>query len=145
MVSRFERDMTMAIASTVQITKFNEKNGELPFQLICSENDKIVWTCGIDEQNQITSVFSFKGNDTDEEDKKMQYLETKEKAEHVRDELLKNGWIPSKTPDTTITYPGMEPITVGDVKLNRRQKRNFPKLMKNLTSNGDRKNKKRKD
>lgn len=140
MVTKFERDLTTVIASTVHITKFNDGD-KLPFQLVCHENDRIVWTCGYDEFGKITSVFSFKGDAKEEGDKKMQYLESEKEANHIRDELLKNKWVLSKNPDTTISYPGMEPITVGDVKLNRRQKRNFPKLMNAISNPKDRKNK----
>lgn len=142
-VTTFERDLTMMIAATVKITEYNEGDN-LPFQLVCAANDKITWTCGEDEAGKITSIFAFKGDAEEEADRKVQYLDDKDHAIKIRDGLMKENWVPTKVPKTTISYPGMEKLTVGDVKLNRRQKRNFPKYMNHLSNPKNRNNKNKK-
>jgi hypothetical protein len=136
MVSRFERDLTTIIASTVKITEFN-KDDDLPFQLVCSQNDKLTWTCNYDEQKHITSVFDFKGNQEEEPGREVRYLDDVEQALKFRNELIRNGWVFTKVPKTTISYPGMEKLTVGEVKLNRRQKRQMPTMLNKLSNEKD--------
>jgi hypothetical protein len=141
MVSKFEEDLTKMVASTVKVKKFNQGD-EMPFQYVCPDNDKLVWTCGEDQKGKITSVFNFSGNGTEDPDRMVSYL-NKEEAIHIRDELIKSGWIASLQHDTTLTYPGMKPLTVGKVELNRRQRRNFSKTMNQMSNPGDHRNKKR--
>lgn len=136
MASKWERDLTTIIASTVKVTQYNVDD-QLPYQLVCPENDRITWTCGIDEVDKITSVFAFKGSADEDSDKKISYLENKERADHIRKELKNAGWIETKMPETTLSYPGMETLTVGKVELNRRQKRNFSKVMNAISNPND--------
>jgi hypothetical protein len=114
MASRFERDLTTIIASTVQVTKFNVGD-QLPFQFVCAENERVTWTCG--------------------------YLPSKEQALEIRQHLIEHGWIPSKNPDTTITYPGMPKQVVGEIVLNRKQKRMAPGVLNRLVNEKDHRNK----
>jgi hypothetical protein len=136
MVSRWEKDLTCIVASTVHITQYNDGDN-FPFQLVCPQNDKITWTCGEDEDGKITSVYSFRGSVDENPDRRVKYLPDKNSAIYERKVLKEYGWVPSKNPTTTITYPGMEPLTVGDVKLNRRQKRQMPKMLNQLTNKKD--------
>jgi len=129
--------MTTIVASTIRITSYNNANGEMPYQLVCPQNDKITWTCGVDQTEKITEIYSYRGSDTEPPGKKGQYLMSKEEAISHRNQLLVNGWVPSKMPKARAMYPGMKPIEVGEedsIKLNRRQKRNGAKMLDMLTN-----------
>jgi hypothetical protein len=136
MTSQWESDLTKIVASTIRVTSYN-KGDSLPFQLVCSENDKITWTCGVDQAGKITEVYSFRGSDSEPPGKKGQYLLSTEEAIRHRDQLLGFGWVPSKMPTARVKYPGMEPIEVGEndsVKLNRRQRRHGAQMLDHLTN-----------
>jgi len=107
----------------------NRESGDLPFGYFHPQTEgKLTWICNYDAQGQITSVFSFQGDLG--EDRKCQYLESKEKAEFIRDELVKNGWQKVKPPKVTFTYPGQkegQPLT-------RKQRRYLQRKIKKLQS-----------
>ena len=133
MVSRFEQDMTKMVAASVSVTEYN-KDDEMPWRLVCPRNEKLLWVCGKDEQGRIVSVFQFQGNKDELADNRACYLPTEEKAKEIRQHLLDDGWVKTGLPKMRIKYPGMEPIEIGQVQLNRRQKRNYCKTMNALSN-----------
>ena len=85
----------------------NRPGNILPFGFYNpSMEGKLVWMCnnGL-EGNEIVSVFSMKfENKKDERDVK--YLESMEQALYMRDELIKNGWLPLKLPEIKFSFSG---------------------------------------
>ncbi len=81
------------------------KGDNLPFGYydpLCE--GKLTWTCnyGITGK-EIVSVFCMKD---DKIEKDVKYLNDLEEAKFCRAELIKNGWLPLKTPNINITVNG---------------------------------------
>lgn len=103
----------------------NRETGELPFAYFHPQTEgRLTWKCGYDAEGKITSIFHYEGQGRP----RCQYLDSKEKAEMYRDELIKNGWQKLKPPKVTFTYPGQKE----GKPLNRKQKRFLRRKLKKL-------------
>lgn len=108
-----------AFISNIKVeTLINRDNNELPFGLFNPETEgKLIWMCGEDKDMNITSVYCYDYGDRKE--KSCAYLESKDQAVSMRDELMKHGWQKLKQPEITFSMEGSN-----DGKpLNRKQKR----------------------
>lgn len=100
---------------------YNREGNVLPFGLYNPETEgKLVWICGRDEEERITSVYSF---DKDRE-RSCAYLESEAQAIAVRDELLRNNWLPIKEPKVEFSVENEDGTTR---PLNRRERRALAK------------------
>lgn len=82
----------------------NRPGNLLPFGLYNPETEgKLIWMCNNGmEGTEIVSVFSMK--EEGKNDKDVKYLESMEQAIYMRDELLKNGWMPLVLPDIKFSF-----------------------------------------
>jgi len=93
----------------------NRDGNQLPFGYFNPETEgKLTWTCGLDLEGRITSVFCMDMGP--QKDKRCQYLENEAKAIQIRDELIKAGWRKIVPPKVEFTYADGK-------KLTRRQRR----------------------
>jgi len=77
----------------------NRANGDLPFGYYNPDLEgRLKWVCGFDEEDRITSVFSFGL------DRRITYLNTEEDAKFMKQELIKNGWKEIDPPKINISY-----------------------------------------
>jgi hypothetical protein len=97
---------------------FNPENGKLPFGYFDPKSEgKLYWICNYDGEGRITSVVCYDyGTD---QDKRVVYLDSMEKAIELRDEFIKGGWKKLVPPKVTFTYPGQKE----GQPLNRKQRR----------------------
>jgi len=111
--------------NTVEVESIlNREDGNLPFGYFHPQTEgKLVWICNYDAEGKITSIFSYQ-----DQGKQCKYLESKEEAEYIRDELVKNGWKKLKPPKVELTYPGQKEGT----SLSRKQKRYLKRRIKKL-------------
>jgi hypothetical protein len=80
----------------------NRDGDQLPFGLYNPlTQGKLIWMCNFDEENKITSVFNYTGNEKPE--RKCTYLKNKEEAVFFRDTLIHEGWLPLKLPKIEFT------------------------------------------
>ena len=83
---------------------FNRPSGELPYALMLPSHDiELVWMCATDDEGKITSVFNYNNKKTGEKERKVDYVESQEKAEYMKDVLLKEGWARLQPPKITIS------------------------------------------
>jgi hypothetical protein len=105
----------------------NKEDGSLPYAFFNPETEgKLTWMCGYDAEQKITSVFCF--DHGTHKDKVPNYVESIEKAEFMRQEIINSGWKKLTPPDITFTFPGeKEPR-----KMNRKERRYLDKKVKNM-------------
>ncbi len=105
----------------------NRPDGSLPYGLynpkVPEAQGSLVWNCGPDAENKITSVYCFT-DASGAKDKQCDYV-TEEYARRARDELLKDGWLPIKAPKVEFTFEDGKP-------LNHRQKKFVEKKLKKM-------------
>lgn len=99
---------------------FNRPDDSLPYAYFKPELEgKLTWICGEDDEEKITSVFSYREENDSKPEKQCNYLPDIETARKVREELIKDGWQKLKPPEVLFTFPGeKEPRP-----LNRSEKR----------------------
>lgn len=103
---------------------FNKEGDTLPFAYYCPATEgKLTWICGEDTEGQITSVFTFEGQ---ENSRKGDILESKEKAMFVRQSLIDDGWKVLVPPKVTITMPNGQDFN----SLSRKEKRDLLRRLK---------------
>jgi len=80
----------------------NDPDGSLPYGLKHPDPTvKLLWMCNYGmEGSEIVSVFAESQGDKTKKEPK--YLRGMDEARSIRDELLKNGWVPMKTPEIKI-------------------------------------------
>ncbi len=107
----------------------NQEGDKLPFAYFNPDTEgKLTWICGEDAEGKITSAFCY--DQGTHKEKKCDYLDSKDKAIEVRNELIEYGWKKLIPPEITFKYPGdKEPR-----KLNRKQKRALAKKIKHINN-----------
>lgn len=82
-------------------TMLNRPGNVLPFGYYNPETEgKLIWMCNTGmEGDEIVSVFLMRASPPEEEHRDVKYLESIQQAIYVRDELIKNGWLPLKLPE----------------------------------------------
>ena len=104
----------------------NREGAILPYAFFNPASEgKVTWACGEDHNGNITSIFKYSNPQTDEEEKKCEYI-TLEKAQEMREVLIQHGWLKSKAPGVVLKDPDT------GKPLNRTQRR---KLAKHLVKN----------
>jgi hypothetical protein len=85
---QIEENFINSIKAEVQLN-----NGdELPFGYFNPLTEgKVSWMCGQDHEGKITSVYCFQNDELGTKEKATEYV-TKERALHIRDTLIKDGW-----------------------------------------------------
>lgn len=115
-----EKKENSEIPQLENISQSNIENDDLPFSYYHPQCDgKLIWLCNYDFDKNIISVFMYDFGDHKE--KKIDKVESLEKARYIRQELINNGWILNKKPEVQITYPN------SDKPLNRKDKRKLQK------------------
>lgn len=116
-------DSVIAPVSNVAIKTINDPDGTFPWSYYNPEAEKqncqVTWTCGLDDKNNIVSVFSFT-DARNNKDKQCSYLKDYDEAVHYKNTLIADKWLPAKPPDVQFTVSdgkgGQRPI-------NRKEKR----------------------
>jgi hypothetical protein len=111
------------IQGQIQVEQvLNRSTGELPFAYYCPQMEgKLIWICGLNENQQIESVFRCDNNGNDERIVKV--LKDIEEANYMKNELIKDGWKVYVPPKIELTMPDGK-------KMNREQKRRIAKHIK---------------
>lgn len=84
----------------------NREGDVLPFGYYNPETEgKLIWMCnnGIDGK-EIVSVFYMKASPPEEEHRDVKYLSSMKDAIYMKEELIKNGWLPLKLPEIKISF-----------------------------------------
>lgn len=88
--------LSKELMNEIQIRDFNSPDGELPYIIVEPTSEgKIVWVCGKDEEERVTSVYVYQGKTRE---RQIAYLPNIEEAKRTRDILLQNGWFYGKAP-----------------------------------------------
>lgn len=105
----------------------NRKDGSLPFGYFApSEEGRVTWNCGHDQQGRIVSVFA---NDNGMvKDRVTAILPSMTEALMARDALIEAKWQPLKAPEITVKYADGE-----ERPLSRKQKRYLASKIKKMS------------
>jgi len=109
---------------------FNPEDGSLPFGYFDPKTEgKLFWICNYDAENNITSIVCY--DHGTHQDKKIDYLNSIEDAEKMRDAIIKEGWDKLVPPKVTFNYPGEKE----GKPLNRKQRRYLERKIKIMDKN----------
>jgi hypothetical protein len=88
------------IAASMESNFVFNQGDEPPFGYFHPELEgKLKWLCCEDKDGHLTSLFTFEAEETEKDVSHVTIAE----AKHVRDELVKNGWLPLRPPKMTFT------------------------------------------
>ena len=83
--------------------QINSNGNNLPFGYYePTSGGKVTWNCGYDQDNKITSVFSYINGES--RDRRSSYLDTLQDAQDTRRQLIEAGWLKMKPPKITFSY-----------------------------------------
>src|SRR5208282_5804479 len=107
----------------------NKADGSLPFGLFNPQLEgKLTWICGISQEHKIVGVFNMDLGDRSERETR-EYTDQAE-AEVVRDGLKTSGW-------QILVPPRIEFTVDGDRPLNRKERRELSKKIKEMQKDHD--------
>lgn len=106
----------------------NKETGELPWGLFNPATEgKLTWNCGYDADQKIVEVYSYKDNNTGQNDKQVNILKDMDEATFHKEELIKNGWRKLIPPKIEMTMPDEKGV---ERPLTRSQKRFLERKLK---------------
>ena len=119
------KEVEKQILAVMNVDQTYNRGDELPMSYLCPASDgKVTWTCDLDQDRKITSVFSCS---EDKDNNQIAHLENMEAACKIRDELVVAGWISNRPPKMTFSFPE------GERALTSKEKK---KLAKRLAKKG---------
>ena len=95
--------------------EMNGSDGELPYAYTNPASEgKVKWVCNYDEQGKIVGVFAFQ--DGKEIERRIHFLDDKDHAKKVLEELIADGWVAIEPPKVSISAPDGKKISARQMK-----------------------------